>query len=78
MTAQYGLVRLRSLNTDPGPVGILTDNPNNFNCYDNIGNPGQPEYLGKPVTINGANGTSASGQAFYSCPSIPILGPTAH
>ena len=47
MTAQYGLVRLRSLNTDPGPVGILTDNPNNFNCYDDQGNPGQPEYLGK-------------------------------
>ena len=67
MTAQYGLVRLRSLNTDPGPVGILTDNPNNFNCYDDLGNPGQPEYLGKQVTIVGANGTSASGQAFYSC-----------
>ena len=67
MTAQYGLVRLRSLNTDPGPVGILTDNSNNFNCYDDLGNPGQPEYLGKQVTIVGANGTSASGQAFYSC-----------
>ena len=67
MTAQYGLVRLRFLNTDPGPVGILTDNPNNFNCYDDLGNPGQPEYLGKQVTIVGANGTSASGQAFYSC-----------
>ena len=69
MTAQYGLVRLRFLNTDPGPVGILTDNPNNFNCYDDLGNPGQPEYLGKQVTIVGANGTSASGQAFYSCAS---------
>jgi iron complex outermembrane receptor protein/vitamin B12 transporter len=67
MTAQYGLVRLRFLNTDPGPVGILTDNPNNFNCYDDLGNPGQPEYLGKQVTIVGANGTNASGQAFYSC-----------
>ena len=67
MTAQYGLVRLRFLNTDPGPVGILTDNPNNFNCYDDLGNPGQPEYLGKQVTIVGGNGTSASGQAFYSC-----------
>lgn len=65
--AQYGLVRLRSLNTDPGPAGILTDNPNNFNCYDSLGNPGAPEYLGAPVTIRGANGTSASGQAFYSC-----------
>ncbi len=68
-TAQYGLVRLRSLNTDPAPVGILTDNPSNFNCYDSAGNPGAPEYLGAPVTINGANGTSASGQAFYSCAS---------
>ncbi|MGC1784929.1 MAG: TonB-dependent receptor plug domain-containing protein [Acidobacteriaceae bacterium] len=67
MTAQYGLVRLRSLNTDPGPAGILTDNPGNFNCYDTAGNPGAPEYLGAPVTIRGANGTSASGQAFYSC-----------
>ena len=74
MIAQYGLVRLRSLNTDPAPVGILTDNPNNFNCYDNLGNPGQPEYLGKPVTINGANGTSASGQAFYSCPNYIFPG----
>lgn len=72
--AQYGLVRLRSLNTDPAPVGILTDNPNNFNCYDELGNPGAPEYLGAPVTINGANGTSASGQAFYSCPSYTYPG----
>ncbi len=70
-TAQYGLVRLRSLDTAPGPAGILTDNPNNFNCYDNANppNPGQPEYLGAPVTIRGANGTSASGQAFYGCAS---------
>ncbi len=67
--AQYGLVRLRSLNTDPGPVGILTDVPGNLNCYDSLGNPGAPEYLGAPVTIRGANGTSASGQAFYSCAS---------
>lgn len=67
--AQYGLVRLRYLNTDPRPAGILTDNPNNFNCYDQNGNPGAPEYLGAPVTIHGANGTSASGQAFYSCAS---------
>ncbi len=73
--AQYGLVRLRSLNTDPAPAGILTDNPNNFNCFDNDGNPGEPEYLGLPVTIRGANGTSASGQAFFnSCAnySFPI------
>ncbi|MEO6829519.1 MAG: TonB-dependent receptor plug domain-containing protein [Acidobacteriaceae bacterium] len=68
-TAQYGLVRIRSLHTDPGPVGILTNNPNNFNCYDSSFNPGAPEYLGAPVTIRGANGTSASGQAFYSCAS---------
>jgi len=64
--AQYGLVRLRSLDTEPAPAGILTDNPNNFNCYDNVGNPGAPEYLGLPVTIRGANGTSAMGQAFYN------------
>lgn len=69
MIAQYGLVRLRSLNTDPGPAGILTDNPANTNCYDASFNPGAPEYLGAPVTIRGANGTSASGQAFYSCAS---------
>ena len=74
MIAQYGLVRLRSLNTDPGPVGILTENPNNFNCYDDLGNPGQPEYLGKQLTIIGANGTSASGQAFYSCANQYISG----
>jgi vitamin B12 transporter len=67
--AQYGLVRLRFLNTDPGPVGILTDDPNNFNCYDASSKPGQPEYLGAPVTIRSANGTGASGQAFYSCAS---------
>ncbi len=67
MIAQYGLVRLRSLDTDPAPVGILTNNPGNFNCFDNAGNPGVPEYLGSPVTIRGANGTSASGQAFYNC-----------
>ncbi|MGC2299540.1 MAG: TonB-dependent receptor plug domain-containing protein [Acidobacteriaceae bacterium] len=66
MIAQYGLVRLRSLNIAPGPAGILTVNPNNFNCYDNNGNPGEPEYLGLPVTIRGANGTSASGQAFFN------------
>lgn len=72
--AQYGLVRLRSLNVDPGPAGILTDNPNNYNCYDSLGNPGAPEYLGKPVTIRGANGTSASGQAFYSCAGMTYPG----
>ena len=67
-----GWYGLRFLNTDPGPVGILTDNPDNFNCYDDLGNPGAPEYLGAPVTIRGANGTSASGQAFYSCASYDL------
>ena len=67
MIAQYGMVRLRSLDTNPAPAGILTDNPGNFNCYDDEGNPGAPEYLGASVTIRGANGTSASGQAFYTC-----------
>jgi iron complex outermembrane receptor protein/vitamin B12 transporter len=73
LIARYGLVRLRSLNTDPAPAGILTDNPNNTNCYDQNG-PGAPEYLGAPVTIRGANGTSASGQAFYSCANTPYPG----
>lgn len=75
--AQYGLVRLRTLNTDPGPVGLLTDVPNNTNCYDNLGNPGAPEYLGAPVTIRGANGTSASGQALYSCANMLYPGTDA-
>lgn len=66
MVARYGLVRLRLLDTNPAPAGILTDNPNNFNCF-NGNNPGAPEYLGAPVTIRGANGTSTSGQAFYTC-----------
>lgn len=68
--AQYGLVRLRSLNTDPGPVGILTNNLKAVNnCGTNAaGNAVSQEYLGLPVTIRGANGTSTSGQAFYSCP----------
>jgi iron complex outermembrane receptor protein/vitamin B12 transporter len=76
MIAQYGLVRLRSLNTDPGPVGVLVTNPNAVNnCgYDNQGNPITQEYLGLPVTIRGANGTSASGQAFYACPNTSYPG----
>lgn len=76
MIAQYGLVRLRSLNTDPGPVGVLVANPNAVNnCgYDNQGNPITQEYLGLPVTIRGANGTSASGQAFYACPNTSYPG----
>lgn len=72
--AQYGLVRLRSLNTDPYPVGILVNNPNNTNCYDASGNPGAPEYVGLPVTIKGGNGYSASGQAFYNCPNFTFPG----
>lgn len=74
LTARYGLVRLRLLNTDPAPIGTLTDNPDNFNCYDQNGNPGAPEYLGAPVTIHGANGTVASGQAFFSCENTPYPG----
>ncbi|MHB8303278.1 MAG: TonB-dependent receptor [Acidobacteriaceae bacterium] len=76
LIAQYGLVRLRSLNTDPGPVGLLTTNPNAVNnCgYDSQGNPIAQEYLGLPLTIRGANGTSATGQAFYSCPNMPYPG----
>ena len=74
--AQYGLVRLRSLNTDPHPVGILTTNANAVNnCgYDSNGNPVTQEYLGLPVTIRGGNGTSATGQAFYSCPNASYPG----
>ncbi|HEX4021019.1 MAG TPA: carboxypeptidase regulatory-like domain-containing protein [Acidobacteriaceae bacterium] len=64
--AQYGMLRLRSLNTDPSPAGVLIDNPNNFNCYDNAGNPGAPEYVGLPVTITGGNGYTVSGRAFYN------------
>ncbi len=74
LKAQYGLVRLRSLNVDPSPAGILVNNPNNTNCYDSNFNPGAPEYLGLPVTIKGGNGYSASGQAFYSCPSYTFPG----
>jgi iron complex outermembrane receptor protein/vitamin B12 transporter len=74
MMAQYSLVRLRSLNTDPSPAGILINNPNNTNCYDSNFNPGAPEYVGLPVTIHGANGYTASGQAFYSCPNYTFPG----
>lgn len=74
--AQYGLVRLRSLNTDPAPVGVLVTNPNAANnCgYDSQGNPITQEYLGLPMTIRGGNGTSASGQAFYTCPNFSYPG----
>lgn len=76
LTAQYGLVRLRSLNTDPGPAGVLVNNPNAANnCgFDSQGNPITQEYLGLPVTIRGANGTSATGQAFYYCPNFSYPG----
>lgn len=74
MQAQYGLVRLRSLNTDPTPAGVLIDNPKNTNCYDSNFNPGAPEYVGLPVTIKGGNGYSASGRAFYTCPSYVFPG----
>lgn len=76
LIAQYGLVRLRSLNTDPHPVGILTTNAGAVNnCGDNSqGNPVTREYLGLPVTIHGGNGTSASGQAFYACPNASYPG----
>ena len=74
--AQYGLVRLRDLNTDPGPAGVLTVNPGAVNnCgFDSKGKPITREYLGLPVTIRGANGTSASGRAFYSCPNTSYPG----
>ncbi|MGH9616115.1 MAG: TonB-dependent receptor, partial [Acidobacteriaceae bacterium] len=76
LTAQYGLVRLRFLNTDPAPVGVLVTNPNAVNnCgFDSQNNPITQEYLGLPVTILGANGTSASGQAFYACPNTTYPG----
>jgi len=67
--AQYGLVRLRSLNTDPYPTGILVNNPNAVN---NCGV--AQEYLGLPVIIKGGNGYSASGQAFYNCPNFTFPG----
>jgi iron complex outermembrane receptor protein/vitamin B12 transporter len=59
---RYGATRLRSLYTDPSPVGIPYD------PYET----GTPmAYLGAPVTVTGANGYSASGQAaFLFCPCI--------
>ena len=67
LKAQYGLERLRSLNVDPSPFGLLITNPNSQNCYDANFNPVPQEYVGAPVTIKGANGYSASGQAFTGC-----------
>lgn len=74
--AQYGLVRLRSLNTDPAPFGQLVSNPNAVNnCgYDANNNPVTQEYIGLPVTIKGGNGYSASGQAFATCPNFTFPG----
>lgn len=58
---RYGASRAVSHFDKPSPVGILT---NGF------------EYVGLPVTIHGANGFAASGQAFLStgdcCPSLSI------
>ncbi len=54
-TAQYGMVRLRSLVSDFSPTGIPQ--------YDSDGN--LLGYLGAPVTIKGANGYSVFGQAQY-------------
>ncbi len=54
-TAQYGMVRLRSLVSDFSPTGIPQ--------YDSDGN--LLGYLGAPVTIQGANGYSVYGQAQY-------------
>ena len=54
-TARYGLVRLRSLVSDFSPTGIAQ--------YDSGGN--LLGYLGAPVTIQGANGYTVSGQAQY-------------
>ncbi len=74
LKAQYSLVRLRSLNVDPSPFGQLVNNPNNTNCYDSTGNTIAQEYIGLPVTIKGANGYSATGQAFIACPSYTYPG----
>ena len=74
--ARYGLVRLRSLNTDPAPFGVLVSNPNAANnCgYDANGNPMTQEYVGLPVTIKGGNGYTASGQAFATCSNFTFPG----
>ena len=53
---RYGALRLRSQFTDYSPTGIPYDPQNT----------GSPiGYIGAPVTIRGANGYSASGQAFF-------------
>ncbi len=74
--ARYGLVRLRSLNTDPAPFGLLVNNANAVNnCgYDANGNPMTQEYVGLPVTIQGGNGYTATGQAFATCPNFTFPG----
>jgi iron complex outermembrane receptor protein/vitamin B12 transporter len=52
---RYGAARLRLQYTDPTPSGIPFNSPV-------LG----PVYLGAPVTLTGANGYSASGQAVFS------------
>ena len=60
---RYGALRFRTLNNDPAPFGILDNNgPTDANCFG-------PQFIGKQVTIRGANGFAVSGQAFTSdCP----------
>jgi iron complex outermembrane receptor protein/vitamin B12 transporter len=54
---RYGATRLRYLYTDPTPSGIP---------YDPFGMGSPLVYLGAPVTLRGANGYSASGQAIFA------------
>jgi len=55
---RYGALRLRSQATDFAATGILDDScgmaPYTYSCY-----------LGAPVTVHGANGYTASGQALF-------------
>jgi vitamin B12 transporter len=51
---RYGALRLRSQYTDYAPTGIPYNSPI-------VG----PEYIGAPVTLTGANGYAASGQAIF-------------
>jgi vitamin B12 transporter len=53
---RYGRVRLKELFTDYAPTGIP------FDCF---GVGATSCYLGEPVTIQGANGFSVSGQAIF-------------
>lgn len=58
---RYGATRLRYLYTDPAPSGIP---------YDPFGMGSPLAYLGTNVTLKGANGYSASGQAVLAFPGI--------